>query len=109
MCSECLSSGLPGVATDAAFRTDADRHGEPKNATFWPPLQITRVFAVHPSLGELAVKLRLCGVAGAGGFTASVRAAVMFVRHQKKKAVGAVVRVVFGHKRATNTDAAFAK
>ena len=67
-----------------AFRTDADRQGESKDVTSWPPRTDPRArLVVHSLLQGLAAKLRLYRVAGTGGYTAAVRAALGFVRNRR--------------------------
>jgi hypothetical protein len=80
---ELRVSVRPGMPPRAvlAFRTDADRQGESHDVTSWPHRDDPRTPLVLPALLHgLAAKIRQYHVPGAGGYTATVRRSVTFLR-----------------------------
>ncbi len=64
-----------------AFRTDADRQGESHDVTSWPHRDDPRTpLVLLALLHGLAAKIRQYHVPGAGGYTATVRRSVVFLR-----------------------------
>ena len=71
------------VKAQMAYRTDADRQGESGDVRTWPEWEDPRTPALlRGLLAGLASKLVRYSAAGVGGFPASIRAAVQFLRHR---------------------------
>ena len=71
------------VKAQMAYRTDADRQGESGDVRTWPEWEDPRTPALlRGLLAGLASKLVRYSAAGVGGFPASIRAAVQFLRRR---------------------------
>jgi len=73
-----------GVRAVLAYRTDPDRQGESHDVRTWPDWDDPRAGAVlHGLLAGLASKVVRYATPSVGGFTASIRGAVRFLRGRR--------------------------